>query len=164
MGNKNGIITAGIVGLGGLAAILILTRGAAAGQGNIVIEILDENGNPIPPSNSFDLEEGGNYQVRLTVTNTSMKGETPWEATLTVGLTVVIGGTTYVSASSPENFSAGQERQFTYPFTLELGTGGLSGPIDASVKDPNGVTLGSASDTIHVIEVPIVYGADIVIG
>jgi len=167
MVNK-GVIVLGSLAAGGVLVFLLNHKakaGPGPGEGNVVIEILDENGNPVPRGNSFDLTEGQNYSVRLSVKNTSTKAGQTWPATLIIGLVVKLGGANLITpVNSLVSFAAGEQKAFNYPFSLLLGDGGKTGAIAASLGDPEGGILGSASDVINVVEIPIVYGGTISIG
>lgn len=159
--------------IGGLAAVIggifLATRAKAAPPppegAEIIIEVLDAEGNPLPHNSPVELEEGESYTVRLTITNLSTKAGVPWDATLDV---VIQAATAYTAlipvSSSSEYFAAGQTKAFNYPMNIPLGTGGETGQITALVKDPMGVELARAAESIDIITIEIIYGATVVIG
>ena len=107
------------------------------------------------------VEGTGPYTVNVTVTNASMKGTQPWPATLTLDVDAV-GPSIYVAESTQANFGAGQQLMFSFPFSIPWGDVGV-GNIVAKVKDPTGVVLDEASVGFTIEEVPIDYGADVIV-
>jgi hypothetical protein len=111
------------------------------------------------------LNEGESYTVRLTVTNTSTKAGEPWVASLGIGISA---GTELITLISPrvdiKSFNAGETKSFNYAMDIPLGTGNQSGMITAWVEDPYGVSIANAQEPLIIQEVPIEYGATIVIG
>ncbi|MBA7560639.1 hypothetical protein ES708_02268 [subsurface metagenome] len=158
------------VGLGVAAAlgagIYFATRAKAAPEeGGVTIVIYDEWGNPVPSGSPSILEEGASYTMVVTVTNMSTKAGTPWEATLTIAVSAVVGGNDIMAPSTKDEFfTAGQTRNFNFALVVPMGYGGFSGSAVALVKDPTGVTLDSATEPLTIEEIPIDYGAGIVIG
>jgi hypothetical protein len=101
----------------------------------------------------FSLESGKTYELRLTVKNTSTQGGVAVAATLNVGISAAAGGTVLISSQeSPQQFSAGQSRVFSYNLYIPSSVSG-SGTITAWVKDPAGNTLASGSENV-VVEAP----------
>ena len=131
----------------------------------VTIVIYDEWGNPVPSGSPSILTEGASYTMVVTVINQSTKAGTPWEATLTIDVSAVVEGSAIMIPSiTDEFFAAGETKPFNYALSVPLGYGGFSGSAAAIVKDPTGVTLDSATEPLTVEEIPIVYGAGIVIG
>lgn len=158
-----------IVSLGLAAAVVVVlvakAKGAPPEEGGVSIVIYDEWGNPVPTGSPAILAEDASYTMVVTVTNLSTKGGTPWEASLTIEVSAVVDASAIMSPSLKiEYFAAGQTRTFNYALSVPLGYGGLSGSALALVKDPSGVTLDSAMEPLTVEEIPITYGAGIVIG
>jgi len=158
----------GLLAVGGLA--YALTRKPAPPEerppaAGIDIKVYDAQGNLVPSNSPLTLTEGESYTVVLTVTNQSTKAGTPWEATLEV---VIYAGTDYTTlipvTARSEYFGAGETRTFSYSMNVPLGTGGEMGNIVATVNDPTGVKLADAIEYFSIEEVPIVYGATVVIG
>ncbi len=164
------LVIVGGLGLGlaatvGIAAIAMAKPPEEPEEGGVTIVIYDEWGNPVPTGSPAILEEGASYTMVVTVTNMSTKAGTPWEATLTIDVSAIVEGSAIMTPSvKAEYFSAGQTRSFSYPLSVPLGYGGFSGSAQALVKDPTGVTLDSATEPLTIEEIPIDYGAGIVIG
>ena len=168
---KTGLIFLGALAVGTGLTVALAAMGKAAppepGEGGAIIEIeiYDSEGNPVPSNSPRALDEGSSYTVRLTITNTSTKAGVPWDAILTVGIGAITSYTTLITAQEKaELFSAEQTRSFDYPINVPLGSGGETGYISAWVDDPDGTTLASALEDITINEIPIDYGAVIVIG
>ncbi len=163
-----------LVGLGMAAAgLLWLLSGKAKaeepppgeGDASIVIQVYDSQGNLVPHSSPVTLDEGASYTVKLTVRNNSTKGGVPWEATLGIGISATTSLTTLIaSREDMKSFLAGETKSFNYAMNVPFGTGNQSGSIQAWVKDPYGTTLANAQEPLAIRELPIVYGATIVIG
>jgi len=165
----------GIIVLGGLAAggllVFALTRKAKAevppgeGAASIVIKVYDSEGNLVSGSSPLTLDEGASYTVKLTVKNNSTKGGVPWEASLTVGITAA---TSFITLISPredvKSFGAGETKSFNYALNIPIGSGNQTGGITAWIEDPYGTQIASAVEYLTIREIPIVYGATIVIG
>ena len=117
---------------------------------------------------AFQLDEGGTYTAVVTVTNQSTKGGEPWPATLKVVAQASAEGMVLLpSTQQSGDFSAGQTKSFN--FTLETdylatGTGSISGSITVDVLDPGNNVVANAVASITVNEIPIDYGAGVVIG
>lgn len=157
----------------GLASVIIyaITKKVKAAPpeiGGVTIQIYDEYGNLVPSGSPVTLLEGKSYTMIVTVTNLSTKPTippTPWEATLTIDVKASVGGNAIMTPSvKAEYFTAGQTRAFNYTLNVSLGYGKLTGSALALVKDPIGTNLDSATESITVEEIPIDYGAGIVIG
>ena len=168
---KDGKTAAVVIGLAAATIGLIYATKAKAAppeEGGVTIVIYDEWGNPVPTNSPAILTEGARYTMVVTVTNMTTKATeppTPWEATLTISVSASVGGLGIMTPSvKAEYFAAGQTRAFSYALSVPLGYGGLIGSAVALVKDPTGVTLDSATEPITVTEIPIDYGAGIVIG
>ena len=128
------------------------------------IVILDANGNPVPTNSPANLIEGEDYTLRLTVTNTSTKLGTPWEATLWVRAQVATTQVNIFSYSTQEYFLASQTRSFEYPFSVPEGIVGDTGLAIGQVDDPNQNLLANISQEIAILSAAIDYGAIVVIG
>lgn len=168
MADKKKAAAVGIgLGLAGLAAYALTREVEAAPPevGGVTIQIFDKYGNPVPSGSPALLTEGESYTMVVTVTNLSTKAGTPWEAMLTIDVSAGVDGLDIMTPSvKAEYFDAEQTRSFSYPLSVPLGSGGLSGSASALVKDPTGVTLDSATEPLTIEEIPIIYGAGIVIG
>ena len=164
---KKVAIGAGVVTV--LVGTIALTRKAKAAPpeiGGVTIQIFDKYGNPVPTGSPAILTEGETgYRADVTVNNLSTKKGEPWEATLITEVVASVDGISLIDLIPEiEYFAAGESKIFSFTFDVPLGAGGLAGNISAIVKDPTGVTLDSAVELLTIEEVPIIYGAGIVIG
>ena len=107
-------------------------------------------------------EGQGPYTVNVGLTNASSKAGIPWPAQLTMDIDVV-GPRSYVAETRAADYAAGERKDFSFSFSIPLGDIG-NGTITVVVSDPSGVVLDSATMGFMIEEVPIDYGADIVIG
>ena len=158
-----GLVVAGLVLLGVKKAEVPLeppepTEGEAA---TIVIEIVGAEKN-----SPAVVVEGETYPVRVTVTNTTTKVGTPWEATFNIRMVVNIGnwGVILGPTVSDEYFDAGITRVFEYLMSIPVGTGGLPGSVNFIIRGPAANVLATASEIFDVVEAEIIYGASVVIG
>jgi len=111
---------------------------------------------------AFIFTEGtGPYTIKVGVTNASTKAGTPWPAQLIMEIDMT-GPRTYVSDIKVADYAAGERKDFSFQYSIPLGDIG-SGNVIVAVSDPNGVVLDTASIGFTIEEVPIDYGADIVI-
>jgi hypothetical protein len=164
MVNK-GAVVVGSLAVGG-ALFLMLTKKAKAEpeEGEIIIEIYDSDGNPLPHNSPFSLEEGESYTVKLTIKNTSTQGGTPVAVSLGIGISASAGGTTLIASRvDAKSFAAGETKTFSYSLVIPMGLGGESGTIAAWAEAPDGTDLATAQESLVITEMPIDYGATIVI-
>lgn len=133
-------------------------------NGAVRIEIRDSEGRLLESRSPIDLTEGESYTVTVTVTNTSTKGGVPWEASLELRVGAVAGGIRLIPITDTTAFfNAGASQSFNYSMNVPLGTGGLSGVIDAVVSHgPSILSSGSVFFTVIIVE--IIYGATVDIG
>lgn len=151
------------------ASIYLATKAEAAPErelkAKVGIEILDSQGNLVPHNSPAVLTEGESYTMVVTVTNMSTKAGTPWQAVLTIDVSAAVDGSNLMPPSVDyEPFAAGATENFSYPLSVPLGYGGFAGSAVAIVRDPLGATLDTAIESLTIVELPIVYGAGIVIG
>lgn len=106
-------------------------------------------------------EGSGPYTINVGITNASMKAGTLWPAQLSMDIGVV-GPSIYVDETRVADYAAGERKDFSFSFSIPLGEAG-SGSIVVVVSDPNGVSLDSANIEFTIEEVPIDYGADVVL-
>lgn len=158
-----------LIVIGALVALSTIILGkkasAAPPPGDIVIDVYDSEGNLVPHHSPILLDEGGSYTVKLTIKNTSLKGDVPWAATLGIGISAAVGTLSLITSRVDSvNFGAGEIKTFTYPFSVSMGTGNQSGGISAWIQAPTGATITSAQAELSVKEVPIMYGATVTFG
>ena len=162
---KKAAVVLGAAALGAAGIYLATQAKAEEEKGGVTIVIYDKYGNPVPTGSPAHLTEGETYTMVVTVTNMSAKAGTPWEATLTIDVAAAVGSSNIMTPSvADEFFTANQTRSFSYTLVVPMGYGGLSGNAAAIVKDPDGVTLDSATEPLTIEEIPIDYGAGIEIG
>jgi len=105
-----------------------------------------------------EVVEGESYLVRLTVTNQSTKAGIPVDVNLEIVISAATAWTTLIPVtSSMEAFAAGQTRTFDYTMNVPLGSGGESGQIIGLVRDPTGIEITRATESISIEAVEVEY-------
>ena len=170
---KNGknLIGAGVIlGVAGIAYALSQKKEIPPEEeaAQIIIEIFDAEGNPVPTQSPAIVDEGSDYTIRVTVVNQSTKAGVLWEAELNISVHVTADTTIFINGLTDgfltHSFAAGESWAFTWPISIPVGFGASSGLIDARVTSPYGIVLASAQEQLTIQEVAIDYGATIVIG
>lgn len=149
--------------------------GAPAGEFGITL--YDQYGNVIAQSGLASLAigqvtEGSPVSAVIGLTNTSYQVingvNTPVAATLTIKFAASTPSTTLVAQQSKSySLTAGQIISISssgwsaLSFTPPVGTGGSVGTVTATLLDPNGVVLNTATATFNIAAAPIIYGGSI---
>jgi len=160
----------GALAIGALLIFLLMKGRPAAGNGDssgVKIEILDEEGNPVPQNSPAEVEEGKSYTVRATIKNQTTRGGKAYEATLE----------TVIEASANEGvvplitwdarvdlFAAGQTIVYSSPLMIPDGLGGTEGVIVVNVWGPDMGHVGSAVETLTIKSMEIIYAASVSLG
>ena len=108
------------------------------------------------------LGEGVTYQVNTTVTNTSTKAGTPTAAVLNIQVSGTLNGVSILENVGDYNFAASEAQSAVFPMTIPSGTGGQTGEVKVTVRDPSGNILDSASLGLEVatpVLAPFAYSA-----
>lgn len=125
------------------------------------IEIVPVEGKVYESPSSVTLDEGRSYTVRVSVTNTSTRAGTPWEAALEMTIYAYYD-TTYpipVTSTGKITYQPGEKKTFTYSLSLPVGSGGKSGAVVAGVYDPMGRHLATGSLSFGIRSAQVTYGA-----
>jgi hypothetical protein len=153
---------------GTIAVLAFWRRKEEGGSASVSIRIYDKNGNPVPHSSPYNLVEGEYYTIELTVTNQSKLGGNPCEAQLTIDLegNLSWGGAPvdlFIPWGWIDIFQPSEARTYTHGFTCPVGPGiSGSGSIVATVSDPDGNQLDSATEPVTTVTIQ--YGADLDLG
>ena len=111
------------------------------------------------------VNEGGLVNALVYVTNTSVKGLSPWSASLIVRVRAAVGASApFVTLEAGQTFfNANQELAFGYQIAVPLGIGSVTVTVTADVLRPDGTAISGAlaTATFTVTEIPLSYGASI---
>ena len=131
-------------------------------QATVSIVVYDSNGNPVPHNSPYSLNEGSTYTVKATITNTSTKGGVATAATMTFSMVGTSSKKTYMpTVTQTYNFPAGGSLVVTGTLTSAIGDAPDTGVIAATLDDPSGNLIASASNAFTIVALPIVYGGTI---
>lgn len=169
---KKGIgILAGVAIIGGVIYLATRKKSTTSPDGteqsgNLNMALMDEFGNPISNGigNSFSagVVEGGNYTIRVSVTNTSTKGSVAVAATLNLLMAVSAGSTMLVNlVNTSMSLAAGETKTKDFSFTIPSGTGNSDLIANAILKDPDGASLADKLQSWSIGSQAIVYGGTV---
>ena len=172
--NKKGIVIASVAGVAVITTAVLLSRKAegvpelppdAVPGGDIVIQILDDEGNLVPTNSPAVLTEGSKYTIRVSVKNNTTRAGVPYAAQLETCMGVIAGGADLIPVTCrSDGFSPEETKAFTWTLNVPDFSGGQSGQITASVLSPSGLNIANAVEYFTILTIDIVYGATVVIG